>query len=81
MKWRPISEAPRDGTKILAWSEGRGARETYWRLYGVGSPAREDYIKGLGPSGAWDWVEPMNNWAASWNPTHWMPLPEPPEVG
>lgn len=76
--WRTIESAPKDGTKILAWSGAKGARETYWRLYGIGSPAREDFIKGLGPNGHWDWVEPMSNWAASWKPTHWMPLPEPP---
>lgn len=77
--WRDIASAPKDETRILAWSAGLGARETYWRLYGEGSQAREWFKRGEGPSGAWNWVEPQNNWASSWKPTHWMPLPPPPE--
>lgn len=76
--WRPIESAPRDETRILAWSQELGARETYWRFYGEGSQAREWFKRGEGPSGAWDWPEPHNNWSASWTPTHWMPLPLPP---
>lgn len=76
----PIETAPKDGTtRILAWSQQKGARETYWRLYGEGSPAKEKFKRGDGPSGAWDWQEPQNNWAASWLPTHWQPLPPPPQ--
>lgn len=77
-EWLPIESAPKDGTPILAWSHGHGARETRWEFYGVGSQAREKYERGEGPSGAWGWHEPMHNWASSWNPTHWQPLPSAP---
>lgn len=76
--WRPIETAPRDETAVLGWSAEYGARQTYYRFYGVGSSARADYARGRGPRGAWDWSEPHNNWAASWEPTHWQPLPAAP---
>lgn len=76
--WRPIESAPRDGTPVLLCG-GRddcagyiGAEENH-RL--IQAPARA----------VWDgvcWVMGFgeNGWAilAYENPTHWMPLPEPP---
>jgi hypothetical protein len=76
--WQPIATAPQDGARILAWSADLGARETHWRLYGDGSPAKANHLRGEGPSGAWDWSEPQNNWGSSWQPTHWQPLPATP---
>ncbi|MET3371977.1 hypothetical protein ABIC89_001018 [Variovorax boronicumulans] len=79
--WQDIATAPKDGTPILAWSYEYGSRETYWRLYGDGSIARADFLAGKGPSGAWEWSEPQNRWAASWRPTHWQTLPSAPTQG
>lgn len=77
-KWQPIETAPKDGTHILARNDDYGARETYWEFYAEGSQAFRWFKEGKGPSGAWSWSEPKNNWAFSWKPTHWMPLPEQP---
>lgn len=83
-KWQTIETAPQDGTHILAYGPEPVrnpifvTRETHWRLYGEGSIAHRDYEAGKGPSGSWDWVEPIHNWGCSWHPTHWMPLPPPP---
>jgi hypothetical protein len=70
-----IDTAPRDGTRILAMNNEYGLRETYWRFFGEGSLAKASADKGEGPNGAWDWTEPMHNWAGPWEPTHWTPLP------
>lgn len=79
MEWMPIETAPRDGTHILAISGKYGVRETYYRAYGEGSPARAAHVADPSkPSGSWSWEEPMHNWAASWTPAYWMPLPPPP---
>lgn len=75
MEWQPIDTAPKDGARILAVNGTYGARETFWRPYGDGSMAKLDFQDGLGPSGAWNWDEPMNHWASSWTPDYWMPLP------
>jgi hypothetical protein len=79
IEYQLIQTAPRDGTPILAWNEGYGARETYWRFFGEGSLGKKYFDDGIGPSGNCNWSEPQNNWGSSWKPTHWMPLPEAPK--
>lgn len=73
-EWQTIDTAPKDGTKILAWNSEYGARETKSETYGEGSigfsEGRTDRW--------WQWLEPKNNWSLKWSPTHWMPLPAPP---
>lgn len=66
MKWQPIETAPRDGTRILAtWAYT-------WSQSGVHIEACE-----FGESGGWFYT--YDGDAPSTPPTHWMPLPEPPE--
>ena len=75
--WFPIETAPKDGTRILAfgyWTgEVNGPDEQpteciiYWRN------GRTDY-----PGYEW-YVDNTDGYAAWMKPTHWMPLPEPPE--
>ena len=73
--WRPISTAPKDGTYILLWPVGRAViRHGYAPTSAVGM-AR--------------WHQPGNPerpgyWSAAGHgecnrPSHWMPLPAPPE--
>jgi hypothetical protein len=87
MKWRPIDTAPRDGTPILVaggtyvddgpstWAiryPFTGVRIAYWDAT---PDATGDYeCWNGGPSGSsYD--------AEFWHePTHWMPLPDPPET-
>ncbi len=63
--WQPISTAPKDGTTILAWQDSR-VRLLRWKR-----------VEGFPDGGYWD------EWHARLShvpPTHWMPLPEPPEA-
>lgn len=64
---------PQVGTKVLAWNEQYGARESLYREHGEGSIA---YAHGYPPYFSWE--EPQSSWASSWKPTHWQPLPSPP---
>ena len=62
--WQPISTAPKDMTDILLW-DGISVS--------VGSWCTGNIHGGF-------WVSPdFGDWnAPGWEPTHWMPLPEPP---
>jgi len=65
MNWQPIETAPKDGTDLL--------------LFYPSSDGEAPFID----VNRWlDWPREMN--AYSWttggvNPTHWMPMPEPPK--
>ena len=73
-EWQPIETAPKDGTRILAllrWGYSDGtAGETQTVIYWYGGglfwvvPIPMNYVQGLDSDVA---------------PTHWMPLPKPPE--
>jgi len=73
-EWQPIETAPKDGTRILAllrwgYSDGTaGEAQTVIYWYGGGLfwvvPIPMNYVQGLDSDVA---------------PTHWMPLPKPPE--
>ncbi len=60
--WQPIETAPKDGTQILGFADGRMAVVQwwedfrYWSLVVCGAYADD----------------------GEWWPTHWQPLPEPP---
>ncbi len=75
--WRPIADAPRDGTGFLA--------------YGVhGDPVSENAAHGVQPGDHWWGIILWDIWrglgwrfskdgTAMWGaPTHWQPLPSPP---
>lgn len=58
--WRPIEEAPKDGTEILAaWRASQTVSVAWWT-----------------DSGWWD-GESEGVFISS--PTHWMPIPSPPQ--
>lgn len=67
--WQPIETAPKDGTEILGYACGK-MTTVYWNV--------DQYDIDLG--GYWTLVIP-GAWAedGEWNPTHWQPLPGPPE--
>jgi hypothetical protein len=66
--WQPIETAPRDGTTVLLYFPDAGKSQIdvgYWIEWEVGDA----------------------NWSNEWtdaeidcDPSHWMPLPEPPEA-
>lgn len=70
-QWRPIKTAPKDGTYILLYrpaEDGRqkdAVREGKYHRYGMNDTWR------VRSGGVWDIDAP----------THWMPMPNPPEGG
>jgi hypothetical protein len=66
MAWQPIETAPKDGTEVLLWIKGdeESPRKGRWE-------ERLDLRRGHKWCVAYGWCEDT--------PTHWMPLPEPPE--
>jgi len=66
-EWQPIASAPKDGTGILLYRRYEGK---YLHLVDVGQWRKEE--EG-GPRWAWTY--------STWEPTHWMPLPDPPKGG
>ena len=81
MDWQPIETAPRDGTVIDLWVGGARFADCRW-----GKP---DHC--CGEAGQYcdsEWHGQPEGWVVTdWNevlcvdddPTHWMPLPAPPE--
>ncbi len=63
MDWQSIETAPMDGTEILAFTH-EGPR-IVWRVDG--------------DDGYWEDMQRMLAGATPFRPTHWMPLPEPPQ--
>jgi hypothetical protein len=69
--WRPITTAPKDGTAILIWpaqSALTGSTECMIISYVV---RWHDWKEA--------WIEASGEEYDTFHPTHWMPLPEPPE--
>jgi hypothetical protein len=63
--WRPIETAPRDGTEVLMWWP-------YWSKH----PER-----GAFKSGRWETMAALSAMDDDIGPTHWLPIPSPPESG
>lgn len=64
--WLPIATAPKDGSRILVF-EGGEVQIVAWRAMHCG---REDWGLDDGESVYCE---------GEFRPTHWMPLPEPPQ--
>lgn len=71
--WRPISEAPRDGTPVIAhWPHLGGRAVVAWVTQAGRRPRTWTASHSFGYLG---------RMAEGSEPTHWMPLPSPPEEG
>lgn len=81
MSWQPIKTAPKDGTEVLLWC--RCAWRDATGFVDKGS-FRMDANASPGDSAEWlkdDYDDYSCGMASTpLNPTHWMPLPEPPEA-
>lgn len=70
--WQPISTAPKDGTRILLWSndaiDGENAFFGRWRP--------DSRMMG---GGAW-WEREEAAWPIDADPDHWMPTPDSPQT-
>lgn len=81
MEWQDISTAPRDGTPMQGWvheiNRGVSAVETrtYWEPKIRFEAGEWEYKHSHG----WFFMN-MVSWIER-HPTHWMPLPTPPETG
>jgi len=81
-QWRDIADAPKDGTQVLGWNE-EGAEIVWWE------DACTDQPDQPGHDGGWfgTYAFPGRNKDDRYHsesqgqPTHWMPLPTPPERG
>ena len=63
MEWQPIETAPKDGTPVLGYRDGDMATVEWRATWG-------------------EWVLAVPGAYAEdddWKPSHWMPLPNPPE--
>lgn len=72
LQWRPIETAPRNGTPILAYEPHREPC--------VEHAASDETVAVVHWSGR-VWADPLYDMTGLDNPTHWMPLPEPPATG
>lgn len=64
--WQPIETAPKDGRFVLCYGHGGPVAMEPMKFYAGDAPG----------AGEWGWLEgdtPRRQ------PTHWMPLPEPPK--
>ena len=81
MEWQPIETAPKDVGAILLWADGEiwlgewneldlefdeEGDEPFWNMTAL--------TDGGGKCGVW-----CETWSEDTPPTHWMPLPKPPE--
>lgn len=72
MAWEPIETAPMDGTEIDVWARNDKGMER--RICNVSWERMAD----------WDgrefdgWTGMYPHYGGKYTPTHWMPLPEPP---
>ena len=69
--WQPISTAPKDGTQILAY--GPYVWEDYWKS----GFDRTGWAVIYWENDGWRLAN-ANPYADYMDPTHWIPLPEPP---
>ena len=68
MEWQPIETAPKDGTDVLVW-DGEVRTLSHW-----GKSAHVPLYGWL----ALVFADPCDLNLLRDQPTHWMPLPEPP---
>ena len=83
MKWQPIETAPKDGTEILGWRKDYGVLIIRWTAPIEFCTEHECEVMGEESAEAEDWF--CADFVAGCRlegsevPTHWQPLPEPPE--
>jgi hypothetical protein len=79
--WRPIGNAPKDGTVVDLWGDGERWTDCFW-----GKPEHCCGEEGSYCDSDWHgesegWVYSTLNMRLSQEPTHFRPLPAPPQHG
>lgn len=69
MEWQPIETAPKDQTYVLLWLSGEGHH----------GPRRYNITVGVYTPSGWYYIADGSGGKTSNDPSHWMPLPDPPE--
>ena len=69
--WRPIDTAPQDGTEIIALFALRSLDGKRTWIH--------DFVHWRNGNGYPGWYDPRGGHWKHHQPTHWMPLPAPPE--
>lgn len=78
MAWQPIETAPRDGTVILLRGKDGGAAEGSWTIWAGAHKERDkdpNWYEAPEPDMLISALAGFGHKA----PTHWAPLPEPPQ--
>lgn len=71
--WLPIESAPKDGSPFVAFN-GKLSFRTIRQKYYEKWPHEEG-----GPTFREEWCAEDSSSFFPWRPTHWQPLPEPPQ--
>jgi hypothetical protein len=79
-QWQPIETAPKDGTEILAYEKcdylySNGEIKPFERIKIV---RWDEVMQWDNPEDEHDWLT-GSSFDEQINPTHWMPLPKPPQ--
>jgi hypothetical protein len=73
--WQPIDTAPKDGTEILVWNGFRISLVSWSEYPQISRRAKKMFAWCVSESEQ----DEQGGCATAGNPTHWQPLPEPPE--
>lgn len=73
--WQPIETAPKDGLKVLVYDESFGLPQKAWFGKDQFNEEYEGWLFGDGDDYS------CGMYFTPINPTHWMPLPKPPQEG
>ena len=68
--WQPIETAPKDGTRILLWDTDEVVIAKWDDISMGGAEGWQIAVVNM--------LSGLKHYEAAFNPTHWMPLPEPP---
>lgn len=81
--WQPIDTAPKDGTEILAWRDDSGTLLVRWTSLAefLTDSELEEYDEETTYRDDWFYADFVVGGRLEYDcvPTHWMPLPEPPQ--
>ncbi len=79
-RWQTMESAPRDGTPILVWRDGHPiVRASVWRVRPKMLPDWETHIIRDGMDPPFEGFPILTRLGDAKAPTHWHPLPPPPE--
>jgi hypothetical protein len=80
MEWQPIDTAPRDGTEVLLFIPNAEPRIRIGHYVVTQKFTYDEHGKKVGPITYWFSYERSVRLRLDIHPSHWMPLPEPPNL-